>query len=125
MVSIWARSALLVLCLGSPAWAQKTSLAVEKATAPLIDAKNVSKPASVTIVLKPEAAEAFAAFTRVNSGRQIRISVADKTLMTPFIQMPITGGTLEISGRFSYLAAGDLAKEVSNHGTIDVEVMTP
>jgi preprotein translocase subunit SecD len=52
----------------------------------------------MTIVLSPDSATAFAVFTGANLGKAIDLRIDGKTVMSPVVVEPITGGELRISG---------------------------
>ena len=100
----------------APAYAQKVTLEVATAK-PSLDS------AFVEIRLKPASIDALHEFTRSQTGKQIKLISAGRVLATPLVQAPISGGTLQISGRFLSYQANELAESIAAAGTIDVEPM--
>ena len=79
----------------------------------LIDAQprydNFNNEPSVSFTLDRLGAQKFGRVTTDNVGKRIAIVLDDKVISAPSIREPITAGTGNISGNFSFQEATDLA----------------
>lgn len=67
----------------------------------------------VSIVLTPDGRERFAEFSRAHVGRMIAMVVDGTVISAPVIAEPVTGGQLQIAGRFTVAAAEAMAASLS------------
>ena len=76
----------------------------------------------VTITLTPAAREAFARFTAANVGRKVEIRFEGKTILTPVVREPITGGVMQITGP-GFTDAPDATRRLAAGGArIEIEL---
>jgi preprotein translocase subunit SecD len=68
----------------------------------------------ITIKLKSIAAGVFAEATKRNLGSALAILLDDKVISAPRVMSEITGGEIEISGRFTKFEAGYIAALINN-----------
>ncbi|MFJ8960836.1 SecDF P1 head subdomain-containing protein [Lentzea sp. NPDC102401] len=66
----------------------------------------------VTVEFDAEGARTWSDFTTANVGNQIAILINGRVLSAPSIQSPITGGTTQITGRFTADEADQLARQL-------------
>ncbi|SFR20311.1 preprotein translocase subunit SecD [Lentzea waywayandensis] len=67
----------------------------------------------VTVEFDAEGAKTWGDFTTANVGRQVAILINGRVLSAPTVQGAITGGTAEISGKFTADEAEQLANQLS------------
>jgi len=67
----------------------------------------------VSIRLVGSDREAFAALTRAQQGKQIIVVVGGRVVTAPWVDTPITGGEVLITGRFSRVDAERLVQEIT------------
>ena len=75
--------------------------------APLMD-ERIKQPV-IAFKMSPASTKRFAEFTTENVGRKIDIRIDGKTVMSPVIREPITGGSGQISGNFTLDEANTVA----------------
>ena len=75
----------------------------------------------VSLSLNDRGAEDFERVTRRNAGRQLAIVLNGRLCCAPWIREPITGGRVEISGRFTEEETEAIAA-VLMHGTLPLKV---
>lgn len=66
----------------------------------------------VTVEFDPEGARTWSDFTTANVGNQVAILVNGRVLSAPSIQSPITGGAMQIAGKFTADEADQLARQL-------------
>jgi len=100
---------VLAIVLSSPSYAQQLGLVVA-------DAQQALDPLSampvVTIRLSAESARDFAEFTTENVHTTIDVLIDDQVVVSPFIQTPLTGGFMQVSGIDSEAQASTIAKKL-------------
>ena len=67
----------------------------------------------VTVEFDAEGARTWSDFTTANVGGQVAILINGRVLSAPSIQSPITGGSAQISGRFTRDEADQLARHLA------------
>jgi preprotein translocase subunit SecD len=67
----------------------------------------------VAVILHPPADRKLATYTQRYQNRQIAVLVGRKVLAAPVVTQPITGGELQISGRFSEEQTVRLAEQIN------------
>ncbi|MGI5505779.1 SecDF P1 head subdomain-containing protein [Lentzea sp. CA-135723] len=67
----------------------------------------------ITIEFDAEGARTWGDFTTANVQKQVAILINGRVLSAPTIQSPITGGSTEISGRFTAAEAKQLAEQLN------------
>ncbi|GHH50590.1 SecDF P1 head subdomain-containing protein [Lentzea cavernae] len=66
----------------------------------------------VTVEFDAEGARTWSDFTTANVSKQVAILINGRVLSAPTIQSPITGGTTQISGKFTAAEADQLARQL-------------
>ena len=100
---------VIAITLLSPAYAERLGLVVA-------DAQQVVDPLSampiVNIRLSADSARDFAKFTTENVQTTIDVLIDDQVVLSPFIQAPLTGGVMQVSGIDSAAQASAIAKKL-------------
>jgi preprotein translocase subunit SecD len=110
--------AALLLIVSAPAFAQARSFSVGGmaiAEADIVDARGLPDAmgnATLQVTLTASAAEGLAKLT-AKVGQELPIVLDGKTISSPMIVEPITGGAFMISGQFTLAEADRLAKLIS------------
>ncbi len=114
-------SAALSLMAVSAALAEPLPLSVASTEV----TREVGVTAGLTVTLSTESARAFATLTTANVGRTIDIRIDGKTVLSPVIRDPITGGQLRISGNFERAELDAIAARIaSGSSKVEAEVVT-
>ena len=104
------------------------SAAAEPLTVDLVDAQvgyvqGRNEPI-ISFRMSPSSQKAFAQLTAANVGRQLALRVDGATLSAPVIREPISGGSGQISGRFTAQQAEDIAARLrSGKSKLEMEIL--
>ena len=109
--------AVLAVSIGA-AHAEDVGLTVQSAETGV----DINGQPSVHVALDAPSAERFAQFTTSRVGSQIFAYVADRLILAPVLQSPITDGHLQISGggEFDFETAKMLAEYLEDDGGLSV-----
>jgi len=86
------------------------------AAAEIIDARalpDINKKVGVMLTLTPAAAKRLGEISRALVGKPMLVALDGKTLGAELIRKPVTGGVIEIPGRWSLSDAEALARRIS------------
>ncbi|WP_062629019.1 hypothetical protein [Devosia sp. Leaf64] len=110
----------LAVTLAIPGYAEQLKLNVAHAHQ-LLDP--VTSTPAVSVQLTQESAEDFAIFTGANVQKRIDVAVDGEVMLSPFIQTPLTGGRMQLSGFETAEQAAAFAKNL-RLGDVDLTVST-
>ncbi len=99
-MSLRPRTLLVVLAMLAtvPAEAEPLTLQILNATVTDVFEGSGVQPAGLSVTLKPESTEAFAAFTAANIGKNVELKLNGKTVLSGVIGEPITNGRVRVGG---------------------------
>jgi preprotein translocase subunit SecD len=113
--------AALLLAAATAASGDPVALAVASA---VVD-QDAAGGIGVSIVLAPDSAAAFAAFTKANVGRTVVLTVDGTTILSATLRDPILGGAVRVSGDLSLNQLTAIANRLSAGGKVEADVQAP
>jgi preprotein translocase subunit SecD len=113
--------AAVFLAVATVASADPVALTVASA---VVD-QDAAGAAGVSIVLVPDSAAVFAAFTNANVGRTVVLSVDGTTILSATLRDPILGGAVRVSGDLSLNQLTAIANRLSAGGKVEADVQAP